>query len=194
MLVHEEGIVMITLNTPLKPDDIRKLRVGDTVLLNGHIFTGRDRAHLFFLRNDFARIKDAVIYHCGPIVRHENGAYDIVAAGPTTSARMNKYTPELIDKYGVKAIIGKGGMDREVLGALRNRAVYLSGVGGAALIYADSIIKVRNVHKLEFGTPEAIWELQVRNFPAVVTMDSKGNSLHEDVLNESKKAFEKLVR
>lgn len=185
---------MIELETPLKEDDIRRLNVGDFVSLSGTIFTARDKAHLFFLENDFKSIRNSIIYHCGPIVEKENGTYRIVAAGPTTSARMDKYTPQLIEKYGIKAIIGKGGMHKDVLNALKGRAVYLSAIGGAALVYADSVVSIRNVYKQEFGMPEAIWELEVKNLPAIVTMDSKGNSLHEDILNESKHSLEGLIR
>jgi tartrate/fumarate subfamily iron-sulfur-dependent hydro-lyase beta chain len=194
VLVLEEEVAMIGLVTPLKDGDLRRLNAGDFVSLSGTVFTARDKAHLFFLESGFDSIRDSVIYHCGPIVVNENGTYSIVAAGPTTSARMNKYTPQLMEKYGIKAIIGKGGMDREVLNAMKGRAVYLSAVGGAALIYADSVVSVRNVHKLEFGMPEAVWELEVKNMPAIVTMDSKGNSLHADVLRESRRKVEALLR
>jgi fumarate hydratase class I len=194
MLVHEEAVTMIELKTPIKEDDVRKLDVGDIVSLSGKIFTARDKAHLFFIENDFKGLRDSVIYHCGPIVKYENGTYGIVAAGPTTSARMNKYTPQLIKKYGIKAIVGKGGMDKDVLDAMKGKAVYLSAVGGAALVYADSVVAVRNVHKQEFGMPEAIWELDVKNMPAIVTMDSKGNSVHEGVMTDSKHELERLIR
>lgn len=164
--------------------------IGDKVLLNGTIFTARDKAHLFFLKEGFDKIKDGIIYHCGPLIKNNV----VVAAGPTTSTRMNPYTPELIDKYGIRAIIGKGGMDKEVLEALRGKAVYFSAIGGAALVYAKGM-KVKNVYKLEeFGMPEAIWELEVKDFPVIVAMDAKGNSIYEDVLANSRREFEKAVK
>lgn len=179
---------MISLKTPLKEEEILKLNVGDNVLLNGTIFTARDKAHVFLLENDFEKVRNSVIYHCGPIIKNN----EAIAAGPTTSSRMNPYTPKLIEKYGVKGIIGKGGMDNSVLEALKGKAVYFSALGGAAVIYAKAI-KVNGVHKLEFGMPEAIWEFEVNDFPVVVTMDAKGNSLYEEVYRKSEKVFQKLI-
>ncbi|MEE9323642.1 MAG: FumA C-terminus/TtdB family hydratase beta subunit [Candidatus Aenigmarchaeota archaeon] len=170
-------------------NDFTKLNVGDKVSLNGTIFTARDRAQLFLLENDFQKIKNSIIYHCGPIVKGN----EVVAAGPTSSSRFNLYTKQLIDKYNIRAIIGKGGMDNNVLDALRGRAVYFSAIGGAALLYTKNM-KIRNVYKKEFGMAEAIWELEVKDFPVMVTMDSKGRNLHDNILKTSKGVFEKLVR
>ena len=178
---------MITLNAPYKQEDILKLKVGDNVLINGIIFTARDKAHKFLLEEDFEKIRNSVIYHCGPIVKDN----EVISAGPTTSARMNPYTPKVIEKYGIRAIIGKGGMDNSVLNALKGKAVYFSGIGGAGVLYAKSIT-LKNGYKKEFGMPEAIWEFQVNEFPVIVTMDSKGNSLYEEVYKKSKDAFMKL--
>lgn len=183
----------INLSTPLSEKDITKLNIGDEVLLNGTIFAARDKAHLFFLDNNFSRISNSVIYHCGPIIKKENSGWKAVAAGPTTSARLNPYTPRLIEKYKIKAIIGKGGMDNSVLEALRGKAVYLSAIGGAAALYAKAI-KVKSVYKLEeFGMAEAIWEFEVKNFPAIVSMDAKDNSLHENIRRKSRDIFLKLI-
>lgn len=179
---------MIKLETPLNKDSILELNVGDWILLNGIIFTARDKAHRYLLENDFENIRGSVIYHCGPIVKNN----DVIAAGPTTSSRMNAYTPKLIEKYGIKAIIGKGGMDKQVLNSINGKAVYFSAIGGAALIYAKSAV-VRNVYKMEFGMPEAIWELEVKDFPLIVAMDSKGNSLYENVARKSKDVFQRLM-
>ncbi len=156
-------------------------------MLNGTIFTARDKAHLFLLENDFEKIRGSIIYHCGPIIKNN----EVVAGGPTTSSRLNPYTVKVIEKYGIKAIIGKGGMDNCVLGALRGKAVYFSAVGGAALVYAKKM-RVKNVYKKEFGMPEAIWELEVRDFPVIVAMDSHGNSLYDDVLLKSRKVLESM--
>ncbi|MCK5023554.1 MAG: fumarate hydratase C-terminal domain-containing protein [Candidatus Aenigmarchaeota archaeon] len=169
--------------------DFTKLKVGDKVVLNGTIFTARDRAHLFLLKNEFPQIQNSIIYHCGPIVKDDK----IIAAGPTSSARMDAYTPKLIDKYNIKAIIGKGGMDDNVLKKLKGRAVYLSAIGGAALIYSKNM-KIKNVYCKEFGMTEAIWEIEVENFPVIVTMDSNGNSLHSEVLEKSRNVFQKIVK
>ena len=179
---------MIRLNTPLDKE-VLKLEIGDKVLLDGTIFTARDKAHEFLLNNDFEKIRNAVIYHCGPIIKDNK----VISAGPTTSTRMNAYTPELIEKYGIKAIIGKGGMNTKVLNALKGKAIYLAAIGGAAVIYAKAS-HVKALYKPEFGMPEAIWELEVKDFPVIVTMDSKGNSIYEDVYEKSKSAFLKLIQ
>ena len=180
---------MIILNTPLKEKDVLKLNAGDNVLLNGTIFTARDKAHLFLLEEDFPAVKGGVIYHAGPIIKGK----EVISAGPTTSARLNPYTPKLIEKYGIKAIVGKGGMDQTVIDALKGRAVYLSAIGGAGVLYAKAM-KFKNVYKEEFGMPEAIWEFEVKNFPAIVAIDSKGNSLYEKTLEKSKEVFFKLAK
>ena len=179
---------MIHLNTPLSEKDILSLNAGDLVLLNGTVFTARDKAHKYLLENNLETIKNSVIYHCGPIIKDNK----VIAAGPTTSSRVNPYTPELIEKYSIKAIIGKGGMNNSVLTAIKGRAVYLSAVGGAALIYAKNT-KIKNVYKKEFGMPEAIWELEVKDFPLTVTMDSKGKSIYADIYQKSKNIFLKLT-
>ncbi|MFH1849181.1 MAG: FumA C-terminus/TtdB family hydratase beta subunit [archaeon] len=184
----------MNLKMPISTEDILKLKAGDEVKVTGTIFTARDKAHMLFMQEDFDRITDGVIYHCGPVVRKSAGGYEIVAAGPTTSARMSIYEPDVINKYGIKAIIGKGGMDEKTLEALRGRAVYLSAIGGAGLIYTSAIRRVVDVHHLDFGVPEAIWELEVADFPAIVTMDAHGNSLHEQVRIDSERKLHKLIR
>lgn len=180
---------MIRLNTPLGLADIKKLNAGDMVLLSGTVFTARDRAHLFLLQNDFEKIKGGVIFHCGPLIKDGKA----VSAGPTTSSRMNKYTPKIIEKQGIRAIIGKGGMDKSVLSALEGKAVYFSAFGGAGAIYAKAI-KVKNVYNPEFGMPEAMWEFEVLDFPLMVSMDSKGKSLYDAVYKKSGKVFQKLIK
>jgi len=176
------------MNTPLSTQDILNLKIGDKLSLNGTIFTARDRAHKFLLENDFNKMQNSVIYHCGPLVKDNK----IISAGPTTSSRLNPYTSKLIEKYGIKAIIGKGGMDQSVQSALQGKAVYLSAVGGAGVLYGKKM-RVENVYKMEFGMPEAIWECEVRDFPVIVTMDAHGNSLYEDVFRSSKEVCSKEV-
>ena len=179
---------MKNLKTPLTEKDILELNVGDQILLEGTIFTARDKAHEFLLKEDFEKINNAIIYHCGPLVKDKK----VISAGPTTSARMNIYTPKVIEKYGIKAIIGKAGMDDSVLEALKGKAVYLSAIGGLGALYAKQIT-VKDVYKEEFGMTDAIWELEIKDFPLVVTMDAKGNSLYKDIENKSKQVLKKII-
>jgi len=183
------------LTTPLKEKDITKLKVNDKVYLSGTIITARDKAHQYLLKENInLNLKGGILYHCGPVVKKKNNKYKIIAAGPTTSNRMSKYEPEVLKKYGIKAIIGKGGMDKRTLSALqKNKAVYLSAVGGAAVLIAKSILNVKAVFKLEFGVPEALWVLEVKDFPTIVTMDAHSNSLHESVLKKSKEKLKRMT-
>lgn len=180
---------MLRLESPLSAEDIAQLKVGDEILLSGTIFTARDKAHKHILENDFSKIANGIIYHCGPIVKENR----IISAGPTTSSRMNPYTPKVIEKYAVRAIIGKGGMDSDVLRALRGKAVYLSAVGGAGVLYAN-LMHLKNVFLSEFGMPEAVWELEVRDFPAIVSMDSHGNSLYEEIKTKSREKLLEMIK
>jgi len=123
-----------------------------------------------------------VLYHCGPVVAKQGDGWKVTAAGPTTSIREEPYQADVIKRYGVKAVIGKGGMGAKTLAALKEAgAVYLNAIGGAAQFYARTITRVDGVSLMEFGTPEAMWHLELQDFPAIVTMDSHGNSLHKDV-------------
>lgn len=190
---------MIKINLPTTPEEIRKLKMGDEVSLNGTLVTGRDSAHTWLLEKvqDSVRelLKGSVIYHCGPVVKKDNGAWKFVAAGPTTSIREEPYQADVIEKYDIRAVIGKGGMGPKTLKALQDHgSVYLHAVGGAASILAQSVVKVHNVVKLEdFGVPEAMWVIEVRDFRAVVTMDAHGNSLHSSVKESSTKVANKLL-
>jgi fumarate hydratase class I len=131
-------------------------------------------------------LNGAVIYHCGPVVAKEGSGWRVTAAGPTTSIREEPYQGDIIRKYGVRAVIGKGGMGGKTLAALKDAgAVYLNAIGGAAQFYARCIEGVDGVSLLEFGTPEAMWHLNLRDFPAIVTMDAHGNSLHQDIEEQS---------
>ena len=183
---------MIKLNTPISEQDIRKLKVGDEVLLSGIIVTARDQAHKLMVEEkpDFIRdyLKESVIYHCGPVVRQDdNGSWSFVSAGPTTSAREEPYQADVICEYNVRGVIGKGGMGAQTSDGLHKcGAVYFHAVGGAGTLIARAVKEVKTVFKLEeFGTPEAFWVIAVEDFPLVVTMDSHGGSLHkEDHLSE----------
>ena len=136
-----------------------------------------------------------VIYHCGPVVaKQPDGGWKVTAAGPTTSIREEPYQADIIGKYGVRAVIGKGGMGGKTLAGLKQHgAVYLNAIGGAAQFYARCIDRVDGVSLLEFGTPEAMWHLQLKDFPAIVTMDAHGNSLHKDLEQETGEQLEKLA-
>jgi fumarate hydratase subunit beta len=169
----------VRLRTPLSEKDARRLNVGDRVELSGTIVTARDSAHKYLADGGKVPFDLNVIYHCGPIVR----GGEVVSAGPTTSIREEPYEAEVIRRFKVRAIIGKGGMGEKTLKALREQGcVYLSAVGGAGALMAEHIKRVRQVHKFrEFGAPEAFWVFEVEDMPLFVTMDSKGRSIHKDV-------------
>ncbi len=175
------------LEAPIAEETIRSLRVGDVVLVRGRVFTGRDAVHAHLVKNPPpVDLAGAVLYHCGPVVVKEGETWRVTAAGPTTSIREEPYQADIIGRYGVRAVIGKGGMGARTLAALQEHgAVYLNAIGGAAQFYARAITAVDDVSLLEFGTPEAMWHLQVVDFPAIVTMDAHGNSLHRDVEESS---------
>ena len=190
--------LMTTLNYPFSETTVRALKAGEVVSVNGKIWTGRDRFHKHFadggrLPVDF---RDGALFHCGPVVvKNPNGSWRVVAGGPTTSVRENPYEPAFIEKTGVRLIIGKGGMNDQVLAACqRFGAVYLQAVGGAAAVTAQAIKRVDNVYFLdEFGAAEACWEFTVEDFRCVVGMDSHGVSLFDQIARESKKVFERLI-
>ena len=191
---------MAKLQLPCEEAAIRKLKVGDFLELSGRMITGRDAAHHWLLhgfREEVAPfLKDSVIYHVGPVVKkHEDGHYTFVAAGPTTSAREEPFQADVIGKYGLRGVIGKGGMGPKTLKGLQEHgAVYLHAVGGTAQVLAQAVVKVEQVFQLkEFGVPEALWVIQVKDFPVVVMMDSHGNSLHAEVEKASKAKLEQLL-
>ena len=174
---------VVRLTTPLADSDVRQLKVGDVVLLDGVVFTGRDAVHKYLHEGgELDVIRDGVIYHCGPVVLREGDEYRVLAAGPTTSIREEPYQADIIERFGIKAVIGKGGMGAKTQQACKDHGcVYLHAIGGAAQIYATAIQRVLSVRLEEFGSPEAVWELEVRNFPAVVTIDAHGNNLQQVV-------------
>jgi len=152
------------------------------------MFTGRDAVHAHLMKHEPpVDLNGAVLYHCGPVVaKQEDGGWRVTAAGPTTSIREEPYQADIIRRYGVRVVIGKGGMGARTLAGLKESgAVYLNAVGGAAQFYARCIERVDGVSLMEFGTPEAMWHLHVRDFPAIVTMDAHGNSLHKEVEEQS---------
>jgi fumarate hydratase class I len=191
---------MITLQTPVSEEAIRALKVGDQVAITGTVYTGRDAVHKYLHEGGTlppeVSFKDGILYHCGPvIVKDEQGAWKCVAAGPTTSIREEPYQWQVIRDFGLRGVIGKGGMGEKTIEACRKYGcAYLHAVGGAAQVLAECIKKVPNVYFMEkFGAPEAIWEFQVVQFPAIVTIDSHGNSLHKDVFAASQAELAKYV-
>jgi len=198
---------------PIPEQEIRALHVGDTVYLSGVMTTGRDAAHEYLIENfirtdsvpeserplyeELQRIlREGVIYHCGPVVQQdEEGKWRFVAAGPTTSIREEPYEADVIAHFGMRGVIGKGGMGTNTLQACREHgAVYFHAVGGAASLIADAVKEVVAVHKKEeFGVPEAFWVIRVERFPVVVTMDTHGQSIHAEVEAASKDALARLV-
>jgi fumarate hydratase class I len=185
----------VSLHSPVSEKEIRNLKVGDIVLLSGDMYTGRDAVHAHLMKNPApVDLAGALLYHCGPVVLKQNGGWKMTAAGPTTSIREEPYEADVIKRFGVRAVIGKGGMGAKTLAALKEHgAVYLNAIGGAAQYYGRCIQSVKNVHLLEFGLPEALWHLDVMDFPAIVTMDSHGNSLHADVEKASAAMLAKLA-
>ncbi len=182
----------VVLTTPLTAEQIASLKVGDIVFLSGQVHTGRDAIHHHLLSHDSpVDLDGAALYHCGPVALKSDGQWTITAAGPTTSMREEPYQGDIIKKFGIRAVIGKGGMGSKTLAALEaNGAIYLNAIGGAAQYYARCITGVAGVDFLEFGIPEAMWHFTVKDFPTIVTMDSHGNSLHAEIEQRSGKKLE----
>jgi fumarate hydratase class I len=183
----------VTLTMPLTEEQVRSLRVGDIVILNGEMHTGRDALHKYLMDHESpVDLNGAVIYHCGPVMLKDDTGWHVKAAGPTTSIREEPYQGDIIKKFGIRAVIGKGGMGAKTLAALgEHGAVYLNAIGGAAQYYAECFKNVNSVDFMEFGIPEAMWHLQTEGFAAIVTMDAHGNSLHAEVEKDS---FAKLTQ
>ncbi len=191
---------MAELMLPASEEQVRELTVGDYLELSGRMITGRDAAHKWLVeqfRDDVAPyLEGTVIYHCGPVVsRNVDGSWEFVAAGPTTSIREEPYQADVIARYGLRGVIGKGGMGPRTLEGLgRSGAVYLHAIGGAAQVLARAIPKVERVFMLEeFGVPEALWVIHVERFPVVVSMDSHGGSLHHEVETASRERLGELL-
>src|SRR5580692_2378286 len=186
----------VVLTAPLSETTVRALKVGDVVLINGEMFTGRDNVHAWLMKNPPpVDLQGAVLYHCGPVMLKQGERWVVKAAGPTTSSREEPYQAHIIHKYGVRAVVGKGGMGARTLAALKESgAVYLNAIGGAAQYYARTVEEVLGVELMEFGIPEAMWKLRVKNFAAIVTMDAHGNSLHADIEKSTGEALEALQK
>lgn len=204
---------MKKLTIPIPDEDIRSLKVGDPVEISGVMITGRDQVHKWMIETFIKKsrspqgddqqvyqallpiLNGGIIYHCGPVVKKlEGGEYQFVAAGPTTSIREEVYQGDVMRHFNMKGVIGKGGMGAKTLAACQETpAVYLHAIGGAASLIAQSVKRVLTVYKLDFGVPEAIWVIEVEDFPAVVTMDSHSKSLHDEVQQLSKANLETLL-
>ena len=189
---------MTTLTYPFTETQTRPLAVGEPVLVNGLVFTGRDRLHKYLQEGGVPPVdlRDSAIYHCGPVVVQEtDGSWRVVAAGPTTSSREEPYMAGIITRYGVHVVIGKGGMGADTREACkRHGCVYLQAMGGAAVSLAERIRAVRQVHFLkEFGATEAMWEFEVAGFEAVVAIDTHGRSLYDEVAANSRRELDRLL-
>jgi fumarate hydratase class I len=191
----------INLQVPLSSDDVLALKAGDIVMLNGSIVTARDRIHKYLFEQQ-PRMEDIpfnlsgiVLYHCGPVMEKIDGGHKVLAAGPTTSIRVEMYESFIIKKYGVRGIMGKGGMGNMTLQTFKEQAcVYFHTIGGAAAYLADRITNILDVWKLdEFGPTEAMWHLEIKDFPAIVTMDANGNNIHMDIEKTSYEKFSELI-
>lgn len=193
---------MKILTIPFKEEDIYGLTLGETIYITGEFYTARDEAHMRALeyleegKSVPVDFKDKAVFHCGPIVRKLDGGWEIVAAGPTTSTRMNSLEPQFIEKFRPRAIIGKGGMGKETLDAMKQfGCVYLAITGGAAVLAAKGIKKVKGVEWLDLGMPEALWILEGETFgPLIVAMDAHGNSLYDKVEAEIKENTQKIKK
>ncbi len=186
----------VVLEAPITEEKIRSVKVGDVVVINGLVHTGRDALHHHLLHHDSpVDLQGQIIYHCGPVmVRDAAGNWTVTGAGPTTSIREEPYQADIIGKFGLRAVIGKGGMGKKTLkGLSEHGAVYLNAIGGAAQFYAECIKGVEGVDLMELGIPEAMWHLRVNGFPTICTMDSHGNSLHQEVEDASFKKLQQFA-
>ena len=191
---------MSKLTFPFTEEKIRALKVGDEVLISGVVFTGRDAVHKYLHEGGKlpagVSLRDGIMYHCGPVMMPQaDGSYQCTATGPTTSIREEPYQWQVIRDFGLRGVIGKGGMGAKTQAACKEYGcVYLHAIGGAAQVLAECVKKVRNVYfKEQFGSPEAIWELDVVDFPAVVTIDAHGNSLHAEIFAKSQAALAERI-
>jgi len=204
---------MRKITLPFTDKIIRNLKVGDSVALTGVMVTGRDSIHKWmidtFIKNtrspqgDDLEVYEAIkpllqgsaIYHCGPVVAGlDTKEYRFVAAGPTTSTREEPYQGDVMRHFKIQGVVGKGGMGPKTLAACQEvPGIYLHAIGGAASLIAQTVTRVLNVYKYDFGVPEALWVIEVKDFPAVVTMDAHGNSLHAEIENKSRAALDELL-
>ena len=204
---------MKKITTPVSDEVIRDLKVGDSVAISGMMVTGRDAAHKWMIDTFIKKtrppqgddlqvyeelkklLNGSIIYHCGPVVTGlDTKDYKFIAAGPTTSIREEPYQADVMKHFNVKGVIGKGGMGAKTLkGCQETPGAYFHAIGGAASFLAQTVTKVHGVFKMEFGVPEAMWLIEVKDFPVVVTMDSHGGSQHAVIDDASKKVLDDLL-
>ena len=189
------------LNLPVGEEEILKIRAGDVIYISGTVVTARDEAHKMAIEAfdegkelpvDFSKV---AVFHCGPIVKKEGDEWRIVAAGPTTSSRMEIFEYDFIKRFGTRIIIGKGGMGEKTAKACKEfKAIYAAFTGGAAVLAANAVKRVRDVFWLEeLGMPEALWILEVENFgPLTVTIDAHGRNLTEEVKERAREIAAKI--
>ncbi|MHA2246078.1 MAG: FumA C-terminus/TtdB family hydratase beta subunit [Candidatus Hodarchaeales archaeon] len=186
--------------TPISKEDVQKLKIGDVIYISGTVFTARDEAHEraleMFEKGESMPIdfEGLAVYHCGPVVRQIGDEWEIVAAGPTTSTRLDMFEDEFIKAFKVNVVIGKGGMGERTAKAMKEyKAVYTAFVGGAAVVAAKGIKRVKEVHWLDLGTPECLWVLEVEKFgPLIVGIDTNGDSLFQDVADQARQNLSKI--
>lgn len=190
------------LTTPISGEAVRKLSIGDIVYVSGDVVTARDQAHrraLTYAKEGKAlpvKFEGIVVFHCGPVARKKNGEWEFLAAGPTTSARMDAVTYEFIEAFKPKIIVGKGGMGVKTTEAAKKfEAVYGDFTGGAGVLAAKAVKRVKGVEWLDLGMPEALWILEVENFgPLTIAIDSKGNNLHQNVAKKVEESKAKVYK
>ncbi|MFZ1038803.1 MAG: FumA C-terminus/TtdB family hydratase beta subunit [Candidatus Bathyarchaeia archaeon] len=190
--------------TPVSEEDVRRLKVNDVLYVTGTIVTARDQAHrraLEFFKEGKplpVNLEGLAVFHCGPVVSKRGDKWIAVAAGPTTSTRMDIFEDEFIKNFKVRVVIGKGGMGKKTTDAMaKYGAVYGAFTGGAAILAAKAIKNVKSVEWLDLGTPEAMWIFEVEEFgPLAIAIDSHGNNIFMDVaktVEENKqKIYQKL--
>ncbi len=185
----------IVLEAPITEEKVRGIRAGDVVVVNGLVHTGRDALHHHLLHHDSpVDLNGGIIYHCGPVMNQVDGQWLCTGAGPTTSMREEPFQADIIKKFGLRAVIGKGGMGKKTLAGLKEQgAVYLNAIGGAAQYYAECIKGIEGVDLLELGVPEAMWHLRLNGFATICTMDSHGQSLHAEIETSSLHQLEQLA-
>ena len=185
------------LSYPFTAEQVSGLRRGQFVLVSGLVFTGRDRLHKYLFDGGKSPVdlKHGAVYHCGPVVVRKDGHWVVRAAGPTTSLREEPYLPRIVKDHGLRVVIGKGFMGKATEETCATHGcVYLHAIGGAAQILADKVTAVRNVYfGKEFGLTEAMWELELKEFPAIVAIDTRGHSLLRTVQNGSRRVLRKLL-
>ncbi len=187
---------MFSLKTPISSEEIARLRVGDTIYISGMLVSARDAAHMRLLESvPPVDLRGGVIYHAGPVAKKTEGGWRIISMGPTTSARMEAFEAEVIEKYGVKLVVGKGGMGRRTAEAMKKHvAAYAVFTGGAGVLAAKAVKRVIDVHWLDLGIAEAMWVLEVENFgPLTVMIDSTGRNYYEELREEARRRIGEVL-